>query len=404
MAIYFSEDDGRIILEYISDGRPITWVGERLEGGEYALSRTFLLSKKRLLPPTEEDDEYERRRFVIGRVKDNYQSIDKDVLDLKNDLRISNSISLSKKLFVATGDISIFSRIDKLVDEPIIVGGDHESAIPEEEFIHLLKNFPTRTELKKYADARVARDLVDYFETMSDAEGQLVKYMNRTKHSRLDIKKRDVPIRAANELELEKYLFLRDKLAEMLTDSSSYVEKSWQDIVAKLFLLIFPQYIAVLEKVSLKEYYTNSPKPTTRKFDLVLIDANGGVDLIEIKRPTDNKVLSKRLYRDNYVPHGELSGAIMQAEKYLFYLSKAGRGIEENIEVKYAKQLPSGIEIKVANPKAIILIGRDNTLSARQKLDLGFIRKKYSNMIDILTYDDLLRRIDNIIEVLKTRF
>jgi hypothetical protein len=403
MAIYFREDDGLIILEYVSDGRPITWVEERLESGGYALSRTFLLSKQRLLPPTEEDDEYEKRRLVIGYVRHGYQYIEKSVLGLKYDLLISNSIELSQKLFVATGLISIFSKIDKLIDEQIILGGGRKDAFPEEVFIQLLKNFPTPTELKKYADARVARDLSDYFGTMSDAEGQLVKYMNRTKRSKLNIEKQSVPIRAANELELKKYIFLRNKLTEMLADQLSYVERDWQGIVAELFLLIFPQYIAVLEKVSVKEYYTKPPRLTRRELDFMLVDANGSVDIIEIKRPIDDKILAKGIYRHNYVPHGELSGAIMQAEKYLFYLSKAGRGIEEYIQVKYAKQLPSSIEIKVANPKAIILMGRDNKFSERQKLDLGFIRRKYSNMIDILTYDDLLRRIDNIIDVLKKK-
>ncbi|HET8884514.1 MAG TPA: Shedu immune nuclease family protein, partial [Candidatus Saccharimonadales bacterium] len=172
---------------------------------------------------------------------------------------------------------------------------------------------------------------------------------------------------------------------------------------ADLFLLIFPQYIAILHKVNLKESYSDPSKSTRREIDLMLVDANGGVDLIEIKKPFDDKVLARGVYRDNYIPHGELSGAIMQAEKYLFYLSKGGRDIEKTIQTKYRSQLPAALEIKIANPKSIILHGRDHKLSPEQKFDLGIIRKKYSNMVDILTYDDLLRRIDNIIAMLKVR-
>jgi hypothetical protein len=405
--INFTEDDKYLILEYTSEYQSVAWIDRKLElSGEHTFHRTFTVAKKNLIHNRIENSNYDDdvRRFVIGNTGDNYRSIDKGVLGLKYDLLISNSITLRKEFFVAQKDISIFGRIDNLVSEQIVVGGDRNNTIPEAEFAHLLKNFPTSTELRKYADSRVAQELSDYFETMSDAECRLVNYMNRTRNSKPIIKPKDnMPIRTANELEMEKYIYLRDELTSMLTNPSSYRELRWQEVVANLFLLIFPQYIAVLKNVSVKELYSNPLKPTVRKFDLALVDANGSIDLIEIKRPFDNSLVSKRTYRDNYVPHGELSGAIMQAEKYLFYLNKGGRDVERAIEAKYKKQLPVGIEIKIANPKAIILNGRDHNLSSEQKFDLGFIRKKYSNMIDILSYDDLLRRIDNIIETLKLR-
>ncbi len=401
MAIDFSEDDGNLILEYSSD-RPVSWLDDKTE---HTFNRTFTVTKKALLKlrPEDSDEDYEVRRFVIGSAGDEYRTISRGVLGLKHDLLISNSIVLRKDLFVAHRDISIFRRIDSLTLEQIVIGGDSYDAIPEAEFAMLLKNFPTSTELRKYADARIAQDLSDYFQNMSEAEQRLVRYMERRRKTNPSIQKIDIPIRTANELELEKYLFLREKFTTMLATEQGYRESHWQDVVADLFLLIFPQYIAVLHKVNLKESYSNPSKPTKREIDLMLVDANGGVDLIEIKRPFDDKVLARRVYRDNYIPHGELSGAIMQAEKYLYYLSKGGRDLEKTIQTKYRLQLPAGLEIKIANPKSIILHGRDHKLSPKQKFDLGIIRKKYSNMIDILTYDDLLRRIDNIIAMLKIR-
>ncbi len=401
MAIDFSEDDGRLILEYSSE-RPVSWLDNKTE---HTFNRTFTVTKGALLEqrPDDSDDDYGERRFVIGSIGNEYRRIYRGVLGLKHDLLISNSIALRKDLFVAQRDISIFRRIDNLVSEQIVIGGDRDDAIPVAEFEILLKNFPTSTELRKYADARVAQDLSDYFQNMSDAEQRLVRYMEHRKKSRTSIQKIDIPIRTANEMELEKYIFLREKLTAMLAAEEGYRESDWQNTVANLFLLVFPQYIAVLHKVNLKEFYSDPLKPTKREIDLMLVDANGGVDLIEIKRPFDNKVLARGVYRDNYIPHGELSGAIMQAEKYLFYLSKCGRDIEKTIQTKYRSQLPAGLEIKIANPKSIILHGRDHKLSPEQKFDLGIIRKKYSNMVDILTYDDLLRRIDNIIAMLKVR-
>lgn len=189
----------------------------------------------------------------------------------------------------------------------------------------------------------------------------------------------------------------------MLDDSDSYKESVWQKLVTDLFLLIFPQYIAVLNDVSVKEYYTNPSRATMKYFDLVLVNANGCIDLIEIKRPIRRGMVSVRPYRDNHFPLQELSGAIMQAEKYIFYLNKAGVSAERDYTKRYTKQIPKGMEIRISNPKSIILCGRDNGFTTKQREDFEFIRKKYSNVIDIITYDDLLRRLDNLIEMLKIR-
>jgi hypothetical protein len=65
--------------------------------------------------------------------------------------------------------------------------------------------------------------------------------------------------------------------------------------------------------------------------------------------------------------------------------------------------------IRITSPKAMIIFGRDRrpngppALDASQQLDLEIIRRKYANMIDILTYDDLLRRLDNIFASLHSR-
>ena len=59
------------------------------------------------------------------------------------------------------------------------------------------------------------------------------------------------------------------------------------------------------------------------------------------------------------------------------------------------------IELKITNPKAMILLGRDNDFTGNQRFDFEIIRRKYANMLDIMTYDDLLRRVGNIIEMMK---
>ena len=57
--------------------------------------------------------------------------------------------------------------------------------------------------------------------------------------------------------------------------------------------------------------------------------------------------------------------------------------------------------IHITNPKAIIIIGRSNHFSKDQDFDFEIIKRKYANIADIITYDDLLNRLENILEKLK---
>ena len=50
----------------------------------------------------------------------------------------------------------------------------------------------------------------------------------------------------------------------------------------------------------------------------MLVDAGGNVDIVEIKRPFADSLMSGGQYRGNHVPKQELSGTIMQMEKYIF--------------------------------------------------------------------------------------
>lgn len=93
----------------------------------------------------------------------------------------------------------------------------------------------------------------------------------------------------------------------------------------------------------------------------------------------------------------------MQAEKYLFHLSKWGCTGEQEIYKKRKSELPSAIDLKITNPKALILLGRDKDFTDEQRFDFEIIRRKYANMVDIMSYDDLLRRVENIIAMMKQR-
>jgi hypothetical protein len=75
-----------------------------------------------------------------------------------------------------------------------------------------------------------------------------------------------------------------------------------------------------------------------------------------------------------------------------------GRRRRTHINRRQAANLPAGLTMRIINPKAIVIAGRSNTLSAQQLFDFELIKRKYANMVDILSYDDLLNRFSGIIE------
>ena len=101
-------------------------------------------------------------------------------------------------------------------------------------------------------------------------------------------------------------------------------------------------------------------------------------------------------YRDNHVPMRELSGTIMQLEKYLYHLNRWGQIGEDKLNERYADQLPAGLHIKIVNPSGMIIMGRDNAFTSGQRTDFEVIRRKYRHVVEIMTYDDLLRRLQTI--------
>lgn len=405
--IKFEDRGNDVVLAYSPDQSSAYWLDAKLDkDGSYRLAFTFTLRKQDLLPEGDEEevDGSDVRRFVIGVRDGEYRRIRANSLGLKHDVLIDTDFRLTRSMFIAQRNISIFSRIGELSDEEIIIGGDREGAIPAETFDQLLNAFPTTTEMRLYSHSRVTRILKEHMGTMSDAEAQLVEHFERRRHSRAKaptVMGERLPV--ANKLEIEKFTFVRERMAEMLDDSESYSEAEWQRTVADLFLLIFPQYVAVLQKVRVKENYSRNRVGSTRELDLVLVAANGTVDVLEIKKPFSNGLMSARTYRDNHVPVRELSGTIVQVEKYLFYLNKSGPDGEKTITAKHATELPDGLHVQITNPKAYVLSGRDTNFTDQQAFDFEFVRRKYSNLVDIITYDDLLRRLDNILLSLKMR-
>ena len=176
----------------------------------------------------------------------------------------------------------------------------------------------------------------------------------------------------------------------MLADEVSYSEHQWQEELLQIILLLYPKYIHVFKEAPVRDTYNNK----NRSIDYLLVDSSGNTDIIEIKKPFDKCIVTKRTYRDNYVPLRELSGTVMQIEKYIFYLNKWGKKGEEKLTSHYKDDIAENFKIKITNPCGLIIMGRTTGLSEEQIQDFEVIKRKYKNVIDILTYDDLINRLE----------
>jgi hypothetical protein len=90
----------------------------------------------------------------------------------------------------------------------------------------------------------------------------------------------------------------------------------------------------------------------------------------------------------------------MQVEKYIYYLNHAGKNKENDIKTKLIEKNRnlSGLDIKIRSPHGIIIMGRDDGLSADQLADFEVVKRKYKNIADIVTYNELIRRLELLIK------
>lgn len=385
----FLKEDNRLVLSYAGEQNASNWIYSKLaESGSVTLRRTFTVSQKELISEEDPEDEDAPVKFEIATKDGEYYRFSKDVLRIENDLFIDVDMEITSKTFIAERNISIFSKLDRLSAGTIRVGGSDPNSIPESAFSKLLQKFPNSYELTKYASARVGAVISTYLYTKEDYEEKYQQYMNK-KASREDQNLYEMVANA----EIAKYKSLLDKLTAMLDDEVSYSERQWQEEILQIVLLLYPKYIHVFKEAPVRDAYSQKD----RSIDLLLVDSTGNIDIIEIKKPFDKCIVTDRTYRDNYIPLRELSGTVMQIEKYIFYLNKWGKKGEDKLTSHYREQLANGFSIKVTNPGAIIIMGRENELSEEQRQDFEVIKRKYKNVIDIITYDDLLWRLDSTI-------
>ncbi|MGV7117706.1 Shedu immune nuclease family protein [Paenibacillus kyungheensis] len=388
--IEFEEIEEEIIFKYTPENG-IRWILERFQHNKSIyINKIFYFEKNDLYKEIdlEEIDLEEEILFSFAKLENDYFRVNKNVIGIDQELLIHHSIKFKLSMFKTSNNISIFRKVFNVVGGDLSIG-PNESDLPLKELNRLLKIFPNSTELKKYSHSRISHILKEYVSVKKDFLKEYNLYM-----SNKSLPNTSSLITSFAKYEVIKYQNILHHLKDMLKDEIGYSEAEWQSEIIDILILIYPKYIAICKEVEFKDTY-NSKK---RRLDYMLVDSNGNIDIVEIKKPNTNSLISTRTYRDNYIPIKELSGTIMQVEKYLFHLNKSGKQGELELTKKYKKCLPDDFSINITNPSAILILGKENELSIEQLRDLEIIKRKYKNVIDIVTYDDLIRRLERIIQ------
>lgn len=367
-------------------------IGEKISKNGYNLKNTFFIDSTCLYEPQDVDMPDNAFCFKIGERVNGYYHLSRNVFGLKHNFYISETIIIKKELFITNNNISVIRKIDEVASSDVYISNEDKyfsGMLPYKEFQALLKTFPNSTELKKYAHARISHLLLNYFEGVSKYASDYEAYLNKRSRAVSTSPQKTL------SLNLELYLKAQQKLKAMLDDSDAYSEHDWQLAIWDILRILYPKYILAKREQDIGSDGRHKKHP-----DFLLIDASGFVDLLEIKKPNKQRLITSSTYRDNYVADRDLSGAIVQIEKYIYTLNHGGTNIESSLQSRLSAELPKGIRIKVTNPQGMLLMGRSHALTDDQLFDLEVIKRQHKNIVDIMTYDDLLFRLDNIIEQL----
>ena len=398
MGIQFWKDENRVLLEYSSES-DVRWLKKGLnEHSSFNLKKVYTVFANQIVPDPDYDessieDEMLFIRFAVATLEGDYFKFKKDLLSIGVDVFIHKDITITHKMFYAPRNISVFKKINAIVSEDIYISNKPDDylksgRLPLTEFNRLRDNFPTTYQLDKYAESLVGMILGDYFDSYSEAEEKYKKLLKKKEYR----KKRTRIIPALRKHEKSKYEYILETLKEMLENKEGYNEKIWQEEILDILLLIYPKYVKVFKEVPIK-----TEEGKLKRLDYMLLDSRGHVDIVEIKRPSEKKFMSPARYRGNYIPSKELVGSVMQVEKYIFYLNKSGKNGENKLNTDYKNQMPTDLRINIVNPKGLIIMGQEDELLEDERKDFEIVRRKYKNIIDITTYDELIRSLEQLI-------
>ena len=388
----------KLLVKY-SPNTGIQWILKHFQTEEtFCVKKIFYVSKDEIDTCSESSIPFVSFKIAkaISIGEQTFYYFNKKTLNITFDLYISTKCSITEKWFIGERQVSIFKIIDKFwKHNELFIGCNGELAISEKEFKQVIHSLPNHTELDKYVQARICNAMKHVLRPKKDAVTEFQKYLNKRQLQASDLQEADF-----KDFEQVQYQHLYKKMRKMLSaPDTAYKESDWQKLIMKFIHALFPKYVVIENhpKISLSAKKRKIP-------DIILGDANGYVDIIEIKKPFAKGMLTAKgstLYRDNYIPLRELSGAVMQCEKYIHYMLTHRENATCELNKQYKSVLPKGYKLQILNPCAMIIMGRSNEFCKQQNDDFELIKRKYKNIIDIITYDDLLNRLKRTAEILQ---
>ncbi|MBU4509321.1 MAG: DUF4263 domain-containing protein [Gammaproteobacteria bacterium] len=404
LAVEFEISDDELRLVY----RPrddTSWVRERFERGDELLVKgTFHLTQQDLVEDPEnaatndtDGDEMswvddDRLVFAVAIADGEYFRFKPEVLGFETPVLLHRDAQPDWKWFSAERKVSILGVVESLGLARIVIGGPELDAIPTPEYERLISQFPTPHELRRYVQARVGTVVRQYTEPTIDAEALLNAYVDRrTTATAPDL---EAPFR---QFDVAKYALALQRLQAMLANEAGTSEVQWQLEIVEIILLLNPRYIKAFTEVRLWD----ADAATWRRIDILLVDASGNVDVIEIKKPLGKPIMLPARYRDHHLPMRDLIGAMGQVTHYLRHLNRWGQTGETYLTKLLGHQLPAGFKIRIINPSGIVITGRSNTLSDAQRREFEVLRRDSKGVVDIVTYDDLVARLQAVLDQLR---
>jgi Domain of unknown function (DUF4263) len=330
--------------------------------------------------------------FAIATAEGEYFRLKSQVIGFETPVLLHRDARPNWKWFSAERKVSILSIVQSLGLERIVIGGSDPDAIPIPEYERLLDQFPTPYELRRYVQARVGTVVRQYTAPAIDAGALLHAYVDR--RTTATAPNLEAPFR---QFDAAKYSFALERLRAMLANETGTSEAQWQLEIVEIILLLNPRYIKAFTEVRLWDADTS----TWRRIDILLVDASGNVDVIEIKKPMGKPIMLPVRYRDHHLPMRDLVGAMGQVTHYLRHLSRWGPAGEDYLTQLLSTDLPAGFKIRIINPSGIVIMGRSNTLSDAQRREFEVLRRDSKGIVDIVTYDDLLARVQAVLDQLR---
>ena len=423
--ISFEKKDRQLILCYETES---DWLEEKLEEDQdFQIYKTFSFSKKDLISKDEESSICYDYKFVLGEKDQNYFRIDKEKIGATFDLYIDASLSIDQSWFVTSS-----SKRSKYQDKT----GEEKSSSIYGNILYAFKNFYKHDKLFIDIDSdsifeddgfhitqSTYKDFVKIFPTATNVKYQTLSIFTKLLKSELDVvdyeeiysryKSREISVRNKEDIKTEeickqekvKYIYAKVQLLKSLERSAAGVfihEDEFSKLIAQIFCFLNPKYVKIQTKLNISDY---TGARANCQADLSLIDCEGNIDLIEVKSPQAYpNLFRKRQYRNHYVPSGELSGAINQLEQYLKCLTKMTTEEKKKKNPALQNEMRE-IKLKAVHPKGYIIFGRDaisfNGDNINQKrIDFELIKNTYKDVVNIITFDELIKRFERIISFL----